>query len=62
MFDLTGKGALVTGASGGIGAAVAKALHAQGANVAISGTRKEKLDALAKDCLLYTSPSPRDRS
>jgi 3-oxoacyl-[acyl-carrier protein] reductase len=49
MFDLTGKGALVTGASGGIGAAVAKALHAQGANVAISGTRTEKLDALAKE-------------
>lgn len=49
MFDLTGKGALVTGASGGIGAAVAKALHAQGANVAISGTRKEKLDALAAE-------------
>src|SRR5262245_12633534 len=47
MFDLTGKGALVTGASGGIGAAVAKALHAQGANVAISGTRKEKLDEIA---------------
>jgi len=49
MFDLTGRGALVTGASGGIGAAVAKALHAQGANVTISGTRKEKLDALAKE-------------
>jgi 3-oxoacyl-[acyl-carrier protein] reductase len=47
MFDLTGKGALVTGASGGIGAAVAKALHAQGANVAISGTRKEKLEEIA---------------
>jgi len=49
MFDLTGKGALVTGASGGIGAAVAKALHAQGANVAISGTRKDKLNTLAKE-------------
>lgn len=49
MFDLTGKGALVTGASGGIGAAVAKALHAQGANVAISGTRKERLEALAAE-------------
>jgi 3-oxoacyl-[acyl-carrier protein] reductase len=47
MFDLTGKGALVTGASGGIGGAIAKALHAQGATVAISGTNKEKLDALA---------------
>jgi 3-oxoacyl-[acyl-carrier protein] reductase len=47
MFDLKGKGALVTGASGGIGKAIAKALHAQGATVAISGTNKEKLDALA---------------
>jgi 3-oxoacyl-[acyl-carrier protein] reductase len=47
MFDLTGKGALVTGASGGIGGAIAKALHAQGATVAISGTNKEKLDAVA---------------
>jgi 3-oxoacyl-[acyl-carrier protein] reductase len=47
MFNLTGKGALVTGASGGIGGAIAKALHAQGATVAISGTNKEKLDALA---------------
>jgi len=49
MFDLKGKGALVTGASGGIGGAIAKALHAQGANVAISGTNREKLDALAAD-------------
>ena len=47
MFDLTGKGALVTGASGGIGEAIARALHAAGANVAISGTRKERLDALS---------------
>jgi len=49
MFDLKGKGALVTGASGGIGGAIARALHAQGANVAISGTNKEKLDALAAE-------------
>jgi 3-oxoacyl-[acyl-carrier protein] reductase len=47
MFDLTGKGALVTGASGGIGGVIARALHAQGATVAISGTRREALDALA---------------
>ena len=46
-FDLTGKGALVTGASGGIGEAVARALHGRGATVALSGTRREKLDTLA---------------
>ena len=49
MFDLTGKTALVTGASGGIGAEIARALHAQGAMVALSGTRREALDALAAD-------------
>jgi 3-oxoacyl-[acyl-carrier protein] reductase len=47
MFDLTGKGALVTGASGGIGWAIAEALHTQGATVAISGTRAERLNELA---------------
>ena len=49
MFDLTGKRALVTGATGGIGEAVARALHGQGASVAISGTRAEKLKTLAGD-------------
>ena len=113
MFDLTGKTALITGATGGIGGAIAKSLHAQGAQVVLSGTRPEALEALKahlgersfalpcslsdtaavdalygqaealagevhivvsnagitrdglllrmKDCLLYTSPSPRDR-
>jgi 3-oxoacyl-[acyl-carrier protein] reductase len=46
MFDLTGKTALVTGASGGIGGAIAKALHAQGAKVVLSGTRVEALEAV----------------
>ena len=49
MFDLTGKGALVTGATGGIGGAIAKALHAQGANIALSGTKAERLEALASE-------------
>ena len=49
MFDLTGKTALVTGASGGIGEAIARALHAQGATVVLHGTRAEKLEALQKD-------------
>lgn len=49
MFDLTGKTALVTGATGGIGGAIAKALHAQGAHVVLSGTRQEALDALAAE-------------
>ena len=47
MFRLDGKAALVTGASGGIGASIARALHAQGANVALSGTRRDALEALA---------------
>ncbi|HEX5847190.1 MAG TPA: 3-oxoacyl-[acyl-carrier-protein] reductase [Rhodoplanes sp.] len=47
MFDLTGRTALVTGATGGIGGAIARALHAQGASVALSGTRSDRLEALA---------------
>ncbi|WP_295079809.1 3-oxoacyl-[acyl-carrier-protein] reductase [Tabrizicola sp.] len=49
MFDLTGKSALVTGASGGIGADIARALHAAGATVGLSGTRVEPLEALAAE-------------
>ena len=49
MFDLSGKTALVTGASGGIGGAIAKALHGAGATVALSGTRVEPLEALAAE-------------
>jgi len=47
MFDLTGKTALVTGASGGIGGAIARGLHAHGAKVVLSGRRREALDAVA---------------
>jgi 3-oxoacyl-[acyl-carrier protein] reductase len=49
MFDLAGKTALVTGATGGLGAAIARALHGQGATVAISGTRAAVLEALAAE-------------
>jgi 3-oxoacyl-[acyl-carrier protein] reductase len=49
MFDLSGRKALVTGASGGIGEQIARTLHAQGAIVGLHGTRREKLDALAAE-------------
>jgi len=49
MFELTGKNALITGATGPIGTSIARVLHAQGAAVAISGTRREVLDRLAAD-------------
>ena len=51
MFDLTGNTALITGASGGIGAAIARALHQQGATVVLHGTRAERLAALADELL-----------
>jgi 3-oxoacyl-[acyl-carrier protein] reductase len=49
MFDLSGKMALVTGASGGLGGAIARALHRQGAHLALSGTRRDALEALANE-------------
>ena len=49
MFRLDGKSALITGASGGIGAAIARTMHAQGAIVVLSGTRRDALDALATE-------------
>jgi 3-oxoacyl-[acyl-carrier protein] reductase len=49
MFDLTGSTALVTGASGGIGGAIARQLHARGAKVALSGTRRDALEGLASE-------------
>ena len=60
MFDLTGRIALVTGASGGLGAAIARALHAQGAAVALSGTRREALETLAAELEHRARPIPCD--
>ncbi len=60
MFRLDGKTALVTGASGGIGAAIARALHAQGAVVALSGTRRDALEALAAELGERTHVCPAD--
>lgn len=62
MFDLTGKTALVTGATGGIGGAIARALHAQGAHVGISGRNVEKLEALAVELGERVSVLPADLS
>jgi len=66
MFDLTGRKALVTGATGGLGGAIARALHAQGAHVALSGTRRAALDELAIElggervCLVEANLAERD--
>ncbi|HEY2177602.1 MAG TPA: 3-oxoacyl-[acyl-carrier-protein] reductase [Caulobacteraceae bacterium] len=60
MFDLAGRTALVTGASGGIGGAIAKALHGAGAHVVLSGTRQEVLAALAAELCERASQAPCD--
>jgi len=62
LFDLTGKMALVTGASGGLGGAIARALHGQGATVALSGTRREALEALAGELGARVHVTPCDLS
>ena len=62
MFDLQGKRALVTGASGGIGGAIARALNAQGAEVALSGTRTGALEALAGELAGRVHVLPSDLS
>ena len=62
MFDLTGKTALVTGATGGIGAEIAKALHAQGAQVVLSGTREAVLQELAQTLGERASVAPANLS
>jgi 3-oxoacyl-[acyl-carrier protein] reductase len=62
MFDLTGRKALVTGATGGLGQAIARALHSQGATVALSGTRQAALEALAAELGERASPVVADLS
>jgi len=62
MFDLTGKSALVTGATGGIGAAIARALHARGASVALTGRREAELAALAGELGERVLVAPADLS
>jgi 3-oxoacyl-[acyl-carrier protein] reductase len=62
MFDLSGRMALVTGASGGLGGAISRALHARGAKVVLSGTRRELLESLARDLGERASVVPCDLS
>ncbi len=62
MFDLTGRKALVTGATGGLGQAIARTLHAAGATVALSGTRPEALEALARELGERAAPVPANLS
>jgi len=62
VFDLTGRIALVTGASGGLGQAIARALHTQGASVALSGTRREALETLAAEFGTRVHAAPCDLS
>jgi 3-oxoacyl-[acyl-carrier protein] reductase len=62
MFDLSGKMALITGASGGIGGAIARALHAQGAHVVLSGTREEALAELRRELGERASIAPANLS
>jgi 3-oxoacyl-[acyl-carrier protein] reductase len=60
MFDLTGRTALVTGASGGIGGAIARQLHGQGARVVLTGRRSDALEALAADLGERVAVQPAD--
>ena len=60
MFDLTGRTALVTGATGGLGGAIARGLHGQGAHVVLSGTRPAVLEALADDLAERVTIAPCD--
>jgi 3-oxoacyl-[acyl-carrier protein] reductase len=62
LFDLSGRTALVTGASGRLGGAIARALHGQGAAVALSGTRRDALEALAAELKDRAHPTPCDLS
>jgi 3-oxoacyl-[acyl-carrier protein] reductase len=62
VFDLTGRVALITGASGGLGGAIARALHAQGASVALTGTRRDALAALTAELAVRAHAAPCDLS